>query len=150
MSAKSIGAVLVVGSGIAGIQASLDLAESGYYVYMVEKEPAIGGTMPMLDKTFPTNDCSMCILSPKLVDCGRHLNVKTMTNSEVISLEGEPGNFKVTIRSKARFVDPDKCTGCGSCAEACPVKVDDEFNQGWGNGEPSTSYTPRPSPMPTP
>ncbi|MDO7787576.1 CoB--CoM heterodisulfide reductase iron-sulfur subunit A family protein [Desulforamulus aquiferis] len=132
MSAKSIGAVLVVGSGIAGIQASLDLAESGYYVYMVEKEPAIGGTMPMLDKTFPTNDCSMCILSPKLVDCGRHLNVKTMTNSEVISLEGEPGNFKVTIRSKARFVDPDKCTGCGSCAEACPVKVDDEFNQGLG------------------
>ncbi|AEG58504.1 FAD-dependent oxidoreductase [Desulforamulus ruminis] len=130
--ANQIGAVLVVGSGIAGIQASLDLAESGYYVYLVEKKPAIGGTMPMLDKTFPTNDCSMCILSPKLVDCGRHLNIKTLTNSELVKLEGEPGNFKATIRTKARYVDPGKCTGCGSCAEACPVKVDEEFNQGLG------------------
>jgi len=122
----------VLGSGIAGIQASLDLAESGYYVYLVEKQPAIGGTMPMLDKTFPTNDCSMCILSPKLVDCGRHLNIQTLTNSELVDLQGEPGNFKATINTKARFVDPDKCTGCGSCAEECPVKVDDEFNQGLG------------------
>ncbi|WP_041275139.1 FAD-dependent oxidoreductase [Desulfotomaculum nigrificans] len=129
---EKVGAVLVVGSGIAGIQASLDLAESGYYVYLVEKEPAIGGTMPMLDKTFPTNDCSMCILSPKLVDCGRHLNIKTLTNSELVGLAGEPGHFKATIRTKARYVDPAKCTGCGSCAEACPVKVDDEFNQGLG------------------
>ncbi|MEW6064608.1 MAG: FAD-dependent oxidoreductase [Bacillota bacterium] len=126
------GAVLVVGSGIAGIQASLDLAESGYYVYLVEREPAIGGTMPMLDKTFPTNDCSMCILSPKLVDCGRHLNVQTLTNSEVTGLAGEPGNFKVTIKTKARYIDLAKCTGCGSCADACPVKVDDAFNQGLG------------------
>ncbi len=126
------GAVLVVGSGIAGIQASLDLAESGYYVYLVEKEAAIGGTMPMLDKTFPTNDCSMCILSPKLVDCGRHLNVNTLTNTEVVGIEGEPGNFKVTIKTKARYVDLAKCTGCGSCADVCPVKVDDEFNQGLG------------------
>ncbi|HBX24030.1 MAG TPA: CoB--CoM heterodisulfide reductase iron-sulfur subunit A family protein [Desulfotomaculum sp.] len=125
-----VGAVLVVGAGIAGIQASLDLAESGYYVYLVEKSPAIGGTMPMLDKTFPTNDCSMCILSPKLVECGRHLNVETITNSEVADIQGEPGNFKVTINTKARLVDPDKCTGCGSCAEECPVKVDDDFNQG--------------------
>ncbi|TYO97725.1 CoB--CoM heterodisulfide reductase iron-sulfur subunit A family protein [Desulfallas thermosapovorans] len=132
MSTKpdKVGAVLVVGSGIAGIQASLDLAESGYYVYLVEKSPAIGGTMPMLDKTFPTNDCSMCILSPKLVDCGRHLNVNTITNAEVMDIQGEPGNFKVTINQKARFVDPEKCTGCGSCAEECPVKVPDEFNQG--------------------
>lgn len=132
MSTKpdQVGAVLVVGAGIAGIQASLDLAESGYYVYLVEKSPAIGGTMPMLDKTFPTNDCSMCILSPKLVECGRHLNVETITNSEVMDIQGEPGNFKVTINKKARLVDPDKCTGCGSCAEECPVKVDDDFNQG--------------------
>ena len=127
-----IGAVLVLGSGIAGIQASLDLAESGYYVYLVEKSPAIGGTMPMLDKTFPTNDCSMCILSPKLVECGRHLNIETMTCSELIELQGEPGNFKATINKKARFVDPAKCTGCGSCTETCPVKVDDAFNQGLG------------------
>ena len=125
-----VGAVLVLGSGIAGIQASLDLAESGYYVYLVEKSPAIGGTMPMLDKTFPTNDCSMCILSPKLVECGRHLNIETMTCSELMDLQGEPGNFKATILKKARFVDPDKCTGCGSCVETCPVKVDDAFNQG--------------------
>ncbi len=130
MGNNKIGSVLVVGAGIAGIQASLDLAESGYYVYLVEKGPAIGGTMPMLDKTFPTNDCSMCILSPKLVECGRHLNIETITNAEVLDIQGEPGNFKVTINKKARFVDPEKCTGCGSCAEECPVKVDDEFNQG--------------------
>lgn len=132
MSTKpdKVGAVLVVGAGIAGIQASLDLAESGYYVYLVEKSSAIGGTMPMLDKTFPTNDCSMCILSPKLVDCGRHLNVDTITNADVLDIQGEPGNFKVTINQRARYVDPEKCTGCGSCAEECPVKVNDSFNQG--------------------
>jgi len=132
MSTKpaKVGAVLVVGSGIAGIQASLDLAESGYYVYLVEKNSAIGGIMPALDKTFPTNDCSMCILSPKLVDCGRHLNVNTITNTEILDIQGEPGNFKVTLKQKARYVDPTKCTGCGSCSEQCPVKVADEFNQG--------------------
>ncbi|MCL2337716.1 MAG: FAD-dependent oxidoreductase [Firmicutes bacterium] len=129
-TADQVGAVLVIGAGIAGIQASLDLAESGYYVYLVEKSSAIGGTMPMLDKTFPTNDCSMCILSPKLVECGRHLNIETITDSEVLDIQGEPGNFKVTISKKARLVDPDKCTACGSCAEECPVKVDDAFNQG--------------------
>lgn len=127
---KKIGSVLVVGAGIAGIQASLDLAESGYYVHLVESSPAIGGVMPALDKTFPTNDCSMCILSPKLVDCGRHLNINVMTNSELVELEGEPGNYRARIKTHARYVDPDKCTGCGSCAEKCPVKVDDLFNQG--------------------
>ncbi|OAT80287.1 CoB--CoM heterodisulfide reductase iron-sulfur subunit A family protein [Desulfotomaculum copahuensis] len=127
-----VGAVLVVGAGIAGIQASLDLAESGYYVYLVEKSPAIGGTMPMLDKTFPTNDCSMCILSPKLVECGRHLNIETITNAVLEDLQGEPGHFKATIVKKARYVDPEKCTGCGSCAEECPMETKDEFNQGLG------------------
>jgi heterodisulfide reductase subunit A len=125
-----VGAVLVLGAGIAGIQASLDLAESGYYVYLVEKGTAIGGTMPMLDKTFPTNDCSMCILSPKLVECGRHLNIEIMTGSQLVDLQGDPGKFTATITQKARLVDPDKCTGCGSCAEKCPVKVKDAFNQG--------------------
>jgi len=125
-----IGAVLVVGAGIAGIQASLDLADSGYYVYLVDKAPAIGGTMPMLDKTFPTNDCSMCILSPKLVECGRHLNIETINCAELVGLDGEPGNFKATIQKYARYVDPEKCTGCGSCAEECPIDVADEFNQG--------------------
>lgn len=132
MSQNKVGAVLIVGAGIAGIQAALDLAESGYLVHLVEESSAIGGTMPMLDKTFPTNDCSMCILSPKLVECGRHLNIRIHTNSKVTKSEGEAGNFKVTIKQKARFIDLDKCTGCGACAEACPVKVDDEFNQGLG------------------
>ena len=133
MSAEKVGAVLVVGAGIAGIQASLDLAESGYYVYLVEQSPAIGGVMPMLDKTFPTNDCSMCILSPKLVECGRHLNVKTITSADVMDVQGEPGNFTVTIKQRPRYVDVDKCKGCGECAEACPTDVPDEFNQGIGD-----------------
>jgi len=132
MSQTKVGSVLIVGAGIAGIQAALDLAESGYLVHLVEETSAIGGTMPMLDKTFPTNDCSMCILSPKLVECGRHLNIRIHTNSQVVKTEGEAGNFKVTIKQKARFVDTTKCTGCGACAEVCPVKVDDEFNQGLG------------------
>jgi len=128
--AKPVGAVMVVGGGIAGIQASLDLAEAGYFVYLVERSPAIGGVMPMLDKTFPTNDCSMCILSPKLVECGRHLNIKVLTLAEVEEVTGEPGHFRVRVRQHPRYVDIDKCTGCGECAEECPVEVEDEFNQG--------------------
>ena len=131
MSAEKVGAVLVVGAGIAGIQASLDLAESGYYVYLVEQSPATGGTMPMLDKTFPTNDCSMCILSPKLVECGRHLNVKTITCADVMNIQGEPGNFTATIKQRPRYVDLDKCTGCGDCATACPVELPSDFNGGF-------------------
>ena len=131
MSSK-VGAVMVVGAGIAGIQASLDLAESGYYVYLVESSPAIGGTMPMLDKTFPTNDCSMCILSPKLVECGRHLNIEILTCADVQSVEGEQGNFTVKVRRRPRYVDVEKCKGCGECAEACPVDVPSEFDQGLG------------------
>src|SRR3990170_2924775 len=117
MQDKQIGAVMVVGGGIAGIQASLDLAESGYYVYLVESSPAIGGVMTQLDKTFPTNDCAMCILSPKLVEAGRHLNIQTLTYSEVVKVEGEPGNFEVTVRKKARYVDIRKCTSCNDCAQ---------------------------------
>ncbi len=126
---EKVGAVMVVGGGIAGIQASLDLAESGYYVYLVESSPAIGGVMAQLDKTFPTNDCSMCILSPKLVEAGRHLNILPLTYSEVMEVKGEPGNFEVTVRKKPRFVDPSKCTGCGECPESCPVHIKSQFDE---------------------
>ena len=127
------GSVLVVGGGIGGIQAALDLAESGYYVYLAETGPAIGGRMPQLDKTFPTNDCSMCILSPKLVECGRHLNVDVLPLAEVVGVSGEPGRYTVDIRRKPRFVDVDKCTGCADCEAACPVSLPNEFDQGIGS-----------------
>jgi len=119
---NKIGAVLVVGGGVGGMQASLDLAEAGYKVYLVEKGPSIGGVMAQLDKTFPTNDCAMCTLAPRMVDCGGHLNIEKLTYSEVESIEGSAGNFQVRIRKKARSVDPDKCTGCGECVEHCLVR----------------------------
>lgn len=118
--AKS-GAVMVIGGGIAGIQSSLDLAESGFKVYLLEETPAIGGTMAQLDKTFPTNDCAMCVISPKLVACGRHLNIDLITNSEILGVTGEAGSFKVKVKQKPRYVDPAKCTGCGACTQNCPV-----------------------------
>jgi len=130
MSSEKIGAVMVVGGGVAGIQASLDLAESGYFVYLVERSPAIGGAMAQLDKTFPTNDCSMCILSPKLVQCGRHNNIRLVTGAHVEGVQGEAGNFLVTLKQEPRYVDLDKCVSCGVCAEKCPVKVPDSFNEG--------------------
>ncbi len=119
---QKVGAVLVVGGGVGGMQASLDLAEGGYKVYLVERGPSIGGVMAQLDKTFPTNDCAMCTLAPRMVDCGGHLNIEKLTYSEIESIEGSAGNFKVRVRKKARFVDPDKCTGCGECVEHCLVK----------------------------
>ena len=115
------GAVLVIGGGIGGIQAALDLADSGFYVYLVEKTPAIGGRMSQLDKTFPTNDCSMCIMSPKLVECGRHLNIEILTYADIESVKGSAGDFEITINKRARSVRTDLCTGCGSCVENCPV-----------------------------
>ncbi|MFH1142932.1 MAG: FAD-dependent oxidoreductase [Candidatus Eisenbacteria bacterium] len=118
---KPVGAVLVVGGGVAGMQATLDLVNSGYRVYLVEKAPGIGGKMAQLDKTFPTNDCSMCIVSPKLVEVGRHKDVELLTHTEVTSISGKAGDFRVKIRRHARYVDEDKCTGCGMCEEYCPV-----------------------------
>ncbi len=126
------GSVLVVGGGISGVQAALDLADSGFYVHLVEKSPAIGGAMSQLDKTFPTNDCSACILSPKLVEAGRHLNINLLTLSEVLDLEGEPGAFKVRVRQNPRYVDTEKCIACGTCAQKCPKKVPNEFDLGLG------------------
>ena len=125
-----VGAVMVVGAGIAGVQASLDLANAGYYVYLVEKSSAIGGRMAQLDKTFPTNDCAMCIVSPKLVECGRHLNIEIITNAQVQSVDGEPGNFIAKVHAAPRYIDPETCTACGDCIEACPVSLPSEFNQG--------------------
>ncbi len=127
---QPVGSVMVVGGGVAGIQAALDLANSGFYVYLVEKAPAIGGIMSQLDKTFPTNDCSMCIISPKLVECGSHQNIQLLTLSELTALEGEVGNFTATVRQQPRYVDMEKCIACGVCAEKCPAKVDDAFNEG--------------------
>lgn len=122
MNNKKIGAVLVLGGGIGGIQASLDLADSGYKVYLLENKPCIGGRMAQLDKTFPTNDCAMCIMSPKLVDCGRHPNIEIITQAEIENLKGTAGNFIVSVKKNPRFVDVEKCTGCGSCEENCPVR----------------------------
>jgi heterodisulfide reductase subunit A-like polyferredoxin len=126
----TVGAVLVVGGGIGGIQTALDLAELGFYVYLVERTPSIGGVMAQLDKTFPTNDCSMCILSPKLVECGRHLNIELLTYSEVLDIKGRPGNFRVAVKKKAKFVDGTKCTACGLCAQGCPVTLKNEYDEG--------------------
>jgi heterodisulfide reductase subunit A2 len=126
---SNFGDVMVVGGGISGIQAALDLATSGYRVYLVEKSPTIGGKMAQLDKTFPSNDCSMCIESPKFIECDRHPNIEILTYTEVQTVEGEPGDFEVTLIKKPRYVVEDLCTGCTTCVEYCPVPVPDPFNQ---------------------
>ncbi|UCG44681.1 MAG: FAD-dependent oxidoreductase, partial [Candidatus Bathyarchaeota archaeon] len=123
-------AVLVVGGGIAGIQASLDLADRGLTVYLVEKTPSIGGRMAQLDKTFPTMDCSICILGPKMIGCLHHPNITLLTYSEVKEVKGTVGHFKVKITKKPRFVDESKCTACNDCTEVCPVELLNEFDMG--------------------
>lgn len=122
--------VLVIGGGIAGIQASLDLAEMGVRVHLVEKSPTIGGRMAQLDKTFPTNDCSTCILSPKMVECDRHPHITIHTLSEVQAVMGEMGDFTVRVLKRARYVDENACTSCGDCANVCPIVRRDEFQMG--------------------
>ncbi len=128
-ASDKIGAVMVVGGGIAGMQSALDLADSGYKVYLVEKQASIGGTMAQLDKTFPTNDCAMCIMAPKLVATGRHHNIDLITNAEIAIVDGEAGNFTVTVKQKSFRVDPKKCTGCGSCAQKCPIEAYNEYDE---------------------
>ena len=121
---------LVVGGGIAGIQAALDIADAGHDVVLVEREPSIGGRMVMLDKTFPTLDCSACISTPKMVDVSAHPNIRLMTSCEVENVSGYIGNFTVTVKKKAKYVNHDICTGCGACEEKCPVKTNSAFNRG--------------------
>lgn len=128
-AAGKVGAVMIVGGGIAAMQSALDLADSGYLVYIVTNQPCIGGNMVRLDKTFPTNDCSMCIVSPKLVSVGNHQNIKIITMADVEKFEGEPGNFKVTVKKRARFIDESKCTGCAECSVVCPVHLPDPQNE---------------------
>ncbi len=127
---EPIGSVLVVGGGITGMQASLDLADSGYKVHLLDASPCIGGTMAQLDKTFPTNDCAMCIMAPKLVESGRHLNINVITNSELEVLDGQAGRFTAKIVRHPRYIDVDKCTGCGECSQHCPVDAISRFNEG--------------------
>ncbi len=122
--------VLIVGGGIAGMQAALDLADQGIKVYLVEKLPSIGGRMAQLDKTFPTLDCSSCILTPKMVDVARHKNIELLTYSEVQEIKGRPGNFTIQILKKPRYVNIDTCNGCGICVAKCPKKAPNEFNMG--------------------
>ena len=138
--------VLVIGGGIAGMQASLDLADRGLKVYLVEKTPSIGGKMAQLDKTFPTMDCSICILAPKMIECFRHPNITLLTYSEVQEVSGSAGNFKVKILKKPRFIDEEKCTGCGECAQHCPVEVPNEFDMGIGFRK--AIYVPFPQAVP--
>jgi heterodisulfide reductase subunit A len=140
-------ATLVVGGGIAGIQAALEVADAGHPVYMVEREPSIGGHMSQFDKTFPTLDCAACILTPRMVSVGTHPNVKLFTYSEVTRVDGYVGNFTVTIRKKARHIDEELCTGCGICQEKCPKKVIDEIYEA-GLGYRKAVYTPFPQAVP--
>lgn len=140
-------ATLVIGGGIAGLQATLELADAGYPVYLVERSPSIGGHMAQFDKTFPTLDCSACILTPKMSEAGQHPNVKLLTYAEVEEVSGSVGHFRVKIRKKARYVEEDKCTGCGICVEKCPRKVvDDDFEAGLGYRK--AIYTPFPQAVP--
>ena len=127
---EKVGKVLVIGGGIGGMEASLNLVEAGFKVYLVDEKPNIGGKMSQLDKTFPTNDCSMCIMAPKLVEVGRNANVELLMGSEVVALEGQPGNFTAVVKRGPRRIVKEKCTSCGLCAPYCPLEVSADYNEG--------------------
>lgn len=137
---------LVIGAGIAGMQAALEIAEKGFKVHLVEKDPSIGGHMAQLDKTFPTLDCSACIITPKMVDTANHPNINLLTYSEVVHIEGKAGHFKVILRKKPRYVDVTKCTACADCVAQCPVTLPNEFDMGLGKRK--AIYTPFPQAVP--
>jgi heterodisulfide reductase subunit A len=137
---------LVIGGGVAGIQAALDLGDMGFQTYLVEKQPTIGGRMAQLDKTFPTLDCSMCILAPKMVDCGKHENIELISYAEVKKVDGFIGNFKVEVEKKPRYIDESLCTGCGSCSEVCPIEIPNYFDEGVGMVK--ATYIPFPQAVP--
>ena len=145
-SAPLVKRALVIGSGIAGMQAAIDIANTGYPVMLVEREPSIGGHMAQLAETFPTLDCSQCIITPKMVEVAQHPRIKLVTYAEVESMSGSIGNFKVKIRKKVAYVDRDKCTGCGICMEKCPTKVKSEFDERLG--ERKAIFTPSPQAVP--
>ncbi len=140
------GAVAIVGAGIAGIQAALDIANSGFRVYVIEEKPSVGGVMAQLDKTFPTNDCSSCMMGPKLVEMANHPNIEILAYTDVVDITGSPGRFELTLKKKARAIDPEKCVGCGICAAKCPTKVSDEFNIGLNQRK--AVYIPYPQAVP--
>jgi heterodisulfide reductase subunit A len=139
-------AALVIGGGVAGIQTALDLADAGHQVYLVEEQPSIGGIMAQLDKTFPTMDCSICVLGPKMMEVGRHPRIELLAYSKVEEVSGYVGNFKVRVRKKARYVDETVCNDCDKCAEVCPVVVPDEFQQGFSSRK--AAYIPLPQAVP--
>ncbi len=140
---RSIGAVMVVGGGIAGLQAALDTANAGFKVYLVEKDISLGGIMAKLDKTFPTNDCSTCMISPKLIEVGMHPDIEVITQADVASLAGEPGNFTVTLTQEPRYIDLAKCTACGDCAKVCPVEMPSTFDEGLGTRRAAYRHFPQ-------
>ena len=137
---------MVIGGGVAGIQAALDLADMGFKTYMIEKQPTIGGRMGQLDKTFPTLDCSMCILAPKMVDVGKHENIELMTYAEVREVHGYIGNFQVKVEKKPRYINEEDCVGCGSCVEVCPIEMPNYFDEGIGMVK--AAYIPFPQAVP--
>jgi heterodisulfide reductase subunit A len=144
---EKVGSVMVVGAGIGGSQAALDLAESGYKVYLVESSTSIGGVMAQLDKTFPTNDCAICIVSPKLVEAGRHPNIEIKIKSEIMNVSGEVGDFNIDLMEHTLFIDPEKCTGCGICGQECPVEAIDLFNEGLSSNKAASVKYPQAVPL---